>query len=148
MKEADWPVANLATNLLRAFKDDPDVRQQYLDIWRNSLRPLEVRFCVMYPLLDCPSLELTVHEEFFATIRNNINRFKSFVLTYFETPDQVLPVSKSRIIDAKNPSSKRWVYLCNALASSDSWEDIREFIETYEDDTDEFVAKVAKTLLS
>ena len=61
MKGAEFsPTANLATSLLRAFKNDPElkeIRNEYLNVWRDSTRPLELRFCVIYPLLDDPDVD-------------------------------------------------------------------------------------------
>ncbi|MCX7176048.1 MAG: hypothetical protein NT159_19415 [Proteobacteria bacterium] len=148
MESADWPAANLATSLLRAFKDaELKVKKQFLDTWNNKQRPLEVRLCVMYPLLDYPDLPRAMHEDFYATVLNNMDRFKTFALTYFATPSDVLPTAIDRIRDPKYPVSKRWIYLCNALASPDT-EGSRQFIESYKDDSDKFVAKVAQNLTS
>ncbi|MBK5275595.1 MAG: hypothetical protein JJE30_11155 [Desulfuromonadales bacterium] len=145
MEKADWMVANLATSLLRKFKDDPKVRRQYVDVWCNWGRPLEVRLCVMYPLLDYPDLERELHGEFFATIMQNTDRFKAFALTYFATPNDVLPTAIDRIKTAT--PSKLWIYLCNALASPDV-AGARAFIESNTGNSDQFVARVARTLLS
>ena len=147
MEEAAWPVANLAVSLLRVYKDDPNVRSQYLRIWHDPARPLDARFCVMYPLLDYPDLPSALHQEFFDAIMQNLNFHKQTALTYFRSSDEVMSHVKSRIMDKRYPSSKRWVYLVTALASSDSLE-VKKFIEPYKNDSDPFVANVAKTLSS
>jgi hypothetical protein len=145
-KNADWPVANLAVGLLRAFKNDLEIRQHYLDIWNDERRPMELRFCVMYPLLDDPDLPRKLHEEFFTTILANLDVYKRTVSDYYITPEHVLPTVRKRIKDPQYPVTKRWVYLCNALSSPDKLE-AREFIEPFKDDLDPFVKKVALTLI-
>ena len=151
MEKASWMVANLATSLLRgdALKKNPEFGQvlaQYRKVWSDSSRPLEVRFCVMYPLLDCLGAGDKLHEEFFEVILNNVEAFKTFALTYFKAPTDVIPTAIDRIRSA-NPA-KIWIYLCNALASTDQTE-AREFIEGYKEyPGNPFVAHVAQALLS
>ena len=147
MEEAAWPVANLAVSLLRVYKDDPNVRSLYLRIWHDHSRPLEARFCVMYPLLDYPDLPSALHQEFFDAIMQNLDFHNQFAVTYFVTPGDVLSEAKKRIIDKQYPNSKRWIYLVNALASPDSSE-VKKFIDPYQNDSDPFIANVAKTLSS
>lgn len=135
MENASWMVANLATSLLRgdALKNNPDLSQvlvQYRKVWSDTSRPLEVRLCVMYPLLDSLDQLDPLHLDFFDVIMENVESFKAFALTYFPSPAAVIPTAKSRIPNA-NPA-KIWIYLCNALASNDKTE-AREFIEEYKE---------------
>lgn len=151
MENANWMVANLATSLLRgdALKKYPEFNQvlaQYRKVWSDESRPLEVRLCVMYPLLDSLVQTDPLHAEFFDAIIKNVESFKTFALTYFPSPADVIPTAKSRIPTAT--PGKIWIYLCNALASSDKSE-TQEFIEEYKEfPSNPFVETVAKDLLT
>jgi hypothetical protein len=145
MENANWPVANLAVRLLRNFENNAEVLRHYLDIWNNANRPMELRYCVMFPLLDNPELPRELHEKFFNTILANIDSFKRFVITYF-TQNDLIKIIEERMRNPKYPPAKRWIRLCSVLASPDE-PNARKLIESFKDDPDPFVAKVARTLL-
>jgi len=101
---------------------------------------------VMCRRLDDVNVDVSVHEETYKLITDNIRAFLSVSPAWFGGVDKVLSVSKARLVDPKFPRTKDWFYLCMALGSSDR-ASVKKLLKAYKSNKNKFISRVAKELL-
>lgn len=138
-------VGNLAINLLKDYVREPRVNKKLISLWKARDKNVYTRnHTVMLRLMDNVA-NISMHSEFFNFILANFDDFKKKVVRFPEGVTNVLAFCESRLNDKKFQSSKKWVYLCGALASDDK-KGARALLKKYASG-DKFHGMVAKKML-
>lgn len=139
------PIAILGISLLRKFRGDASVKQFLRTEWSKATE-YERKWALMPRLLDDEHLDLTLHEEMFAFVKDNFPRFLVDSRRWYEGADCVLDGCRSRLNDSSFPLSKSWVYLCCAMGSDDR-NGIADLLYEYSSSTHVFTSVVANEML-
>lgn len=140
------PTAALALGLLQPFRERAEVDALLRSLW-DTHSDFEVRYNVLFRLLDSPTLDPALHDEVYEFVISNLDSFIPAREYWYGGPQEVLESIRNRLADPAFPNSKAWVYLCSAVASSDE-EGARTLIVSYLDSPDHRVARTAETLLA
>jgi hypothetical protein len=143
-KSRNLPFSILAINLLKGFANRREVRKFFQDEWKKA-RSYEKRYALLWRLLDNEALPVPVHEQIFSFIKGNFARFKADIRKWFGGKEHVIEGCRHRLRMKRLPPTKRWVYLCCALAGDNS-RAVMALIEEYDLPHDDFFQGVASYL--
>jgi HEAT repeat protein len=135
-----------AITLLRHFAARPDVSAALKKRWLDET-DFEVRYAILWRLLDDPLLPSPIHREIFDFIKANWLRFTETNRRWYVEPERIIEGARDRLKDPSFPDSKAWGYLC-ILASSPDKKTARELITGYADSPDLFLREVADFCMS
>ena len=136
----------LAITMLKNFVNESKVEKALREMWQNESR-FRTKVGVTFRLVDIEGLELAMHEELYAFIKQNLRPFVEWLTKWAGGPNHVYPHCESRLNDPTFTESKNWLYLCRLLGSSDKAK-VAALLKRYEASTNSFIAKVAKEMLA
>jgi len=139
-------VRRTAITLLQRFATRPEVSAALRKLWLDDA-DFEVRYAVLWRLLDDPELPFSIHREIFDFIKDNWLRFSEVNRGWYGEPERIIPGVRVRLDDPSFPDSKTWAYLCILLSSPDK-KAARELIAGYAASPDPFLREVADFCMS
>lgn len=134
-----------AINLLRKFDQTTVVRLFLISQWKETSE-YGRRMRLIWRLLDDEQLEMTLHEDIYAFVKDNFKQFIQEIIRWYGSENAVLSGCRTRLADPTFPTTKAWVYLCSAMASADK-EAVGILLSQYRTSDDPFTARVANELL-
>jgi len=140
------PIRNFAISTLRVWKEDPEVKSLLFHLW-DVHEDVSTRLNLLWRLLDYEDLSPTFRERLYTFVLDNWNAFLNLQQEFMGegNPTTVLERVEERIKDKNFPKTKRWAYLCSAMASDDGPGIIR-LIDRYEGKEGSFDRTVADEL--
>lgn len=146
------PHSTLGFYLLDRLTHRASVHKYLIGKW-NALRPdadIKTRVVIQFKLLDYPKISRNLSRDLWNFTTSSWDSWLSHCVRWCGGLEAVLPFCESRLArcgqpreEGGYPLSKRWAYLCAALASTDK-DGVRKMLMRY---ADPFLARVAKDLL-
>ena len=136
---------NMLISLLRNYSEQPAFKSWFIDHWYNT-NDYNRRLTLLWRLLDDSSLELTMHEQLYKFVRENLVTFLDDTRDWLGGKEAMLEACKNRLSDPTFPRTKDWIYLCSATGSPDT-EGAVSLLGEYKSSQGDFTAKVAGDLL-
>lgn len=131
IKSSDNSLVQFAIALLQNVKDEPEIKNELINLWNNSTNYGE-KMNVMFRILDYPDLDIKVHHSIFNFVINNWECWINECITWHADGDEnkILEAMKIRLKDKRFPLTKAWVYLLMSTASPDK-DGSRQLITKY-----------------
>jgi hypothetical protein len=139
-------IRRTAITLLRRFATRPEVSAALRKVWLSEA-DFEVRYAVLWRLLDDPQLPTYVHREIFDLIKDKWLEFSETNREWYRETERLIEGVRARLRDPSFPDSKTWGYLC-ILSSSPDKKTSRELIAPYATSPDPFLREVADFCIS
>lgn len=137
---------SFAIALLSKVKDNECVKEFILESWNNANdSEIMLKMDLLWRLLDYPDIKSALHEEIYKFIRENWTCWIKDVEHSYGGTDNILDNIKKRLVDHNFPETKKWIYLCVSVTSSDI-KGVRELLSEHENNTNPFVTKVVQDL--
>lgn len=137
--------AGLAITMIQGGAKDKKVKELLLHHWKKN-NDFESKNNIMWRLLDDPGLGISMHNEIYDFVRNNLEQWIDQQVKWIGGSDEILEFVKTRLQNTDFPETKNWVYLCDCLGASDK-EAAKRLIAQYADSKASIVSRVANDLL-
>jgi hypothetical protein len=137
----------MALSLLRSQEHQGVIKRFIVEQWEKSREDFEIRYHLMWRLLDFEDLDIDMHNNIYNFVIDNWERWQKRDVIWFKGEECVLDVCLKRLSDDKFPPTKAWAYLCASMAAPEK-DQVRELMESYKDSNVSIVGSVARDMLA